>query len=147
MPHLSTNSECLGRASNLPWIIELSAPLLFPAAIVSLVSTASISAVLTEFDFVFSFVLFLEYSQTQIMSTQINWNLKIQNTTFLCINFPPPISSPLHSTRGPPKQFVVICCSSRLMCGWPKFQPTNNTQLIQTYPTFHTPRNIQTLHD
>jgi len=32
--------------------------------------------------------------------TQIDWHLKIQNTTFLCIKFPPPILSPLHSTRG-----------------------------------------------
>jgi len=33
--------------------------------------------------------------------TLINWNLKIQNTAFWCNKFPPPILSPLHSTRGP----------------------------------------------
>ena len=32
--------------------------------------------------------------------TQIDWHLKIQNTTFVCIKFPPPIVSPLYSTRG-----------------------------------------------
>ena len=43
------------------------------------------------------------YSWTRILAdipTQIDWHLKIQNTHFLCIKFPPLTLSPLHSTRG-----------------------------------------------
>ena len=32
--------------------------------------------------------------------TQIDWHLTIQNTDFVCIKFPPPISSPFQYSRG-----------------------------------------------
>jgi len=44
-----------------------------------------------------------KYSGTRMIAdvpTQIDWHLKIQNTDFVCIKFPPPLLSLLHSTRG-----------------------------------------------
>ena len=43
-----------------------------------------------------------KYSGPRIIADipiEIDWPLKIQNTDFVCIKFPPPILSPLHSTR------------------------------------------------
>ena len=37
---------------------------------------------------------------TVVTCAQIDWHLKILHTHFLCNQFPPPILSPLHSTRG-----------------------------------------------
>jgi len=42
----------------------------------------------------------LELRLTPEIPSQIDWHLKIQSTTFLCIKFPPPILIPLQSTRG-----------------------------------------------
>jgi len=52
--------------------------------------------------FVLESVTSPNYSGPQIIAidSQIYLHLKIQNTTFLCIKFPPPILSPRHSTRG-----------------------------------------------
>ena len=45
--------------------------------------------------------------------TQIDLHLKIQNTTFLCIEFPPQILSPLHSTGI--RRVTKAATSSRLL--------------------------------
>ena len=53
--------------------------------------------------FVLECVISMENSGTQIIAdipNHTNLHLKRQNTTFLCIQFPPPILSPLHSTHG-----------------------------------------------
>ena len=42
----------------------------------------------------------LELRLSPEIPSLIDWHLKIQNTTFLCIRFLPPILSPLHSTRA-----------------------------------------------
>jgi len=42
----------------------------------------------------------LELRLSPKIHSQSYLHLKIQNTTFLCIKFPPSILSPLHSTRG-----------------------------------------------
>jgi len=42
----------------------------------------------------------LELRLSPEIPNQIDWHLKIQNTTFLCIKFPPPILSPLDFTCG-----------------------------------------------
>ena len=52
--------------------------------------------------FLLEFVISPKYSGTQIIADipiHIDWHLKIQNTDFAYLKFPPPILSPLHSTR------------------------------------------------
>jgi len=65
--------------------------------------------------FVLAFGTSPKYSGTQILARDshlIDWHPKIQNTTYLCIEFPPPILSPLHSTRGIP--CATACCTAVL---------------------------------
>ena len=57
----------------------------------------------------------LELRLSPEILTQIDWHLKIQNTTFLCIKIPPPILSPLHSTCGGSMIYMWI---SRVTCEW-----------------------------
>jgi len=61
----------------------------------------------------------LEFRLSPEIPSQIDWNLKIQNTTFLYIKFLPQIQSPLHSTRG-----WVLHFQSTIMVGWKCFVPS-----------------------